>query len=124
MGGNAGTQTLTIAVRALATNDLSRTNMARMIGKETVVGLLNGIAFAVIVGIVTLIWFQQPLLAGVIAVAMVVNLIVAGLFGIGIPIILDRMKIDPALGSTVFLTTVTDVIGFFAFLGLAAAVLI
>ena len=124
MGGNAGTQTLTIAVRALATNDLSRTNMMRMIGKETMIGLLNGIAFAIIVGFVTLLWFQQPLLAGVIAAAMVVNLIVAGLFGIGIPVLLDRMNIDPALASTVFLTTITDDVGFFAFLGLAAAVLV
>jgi len=123
MGGNAGTQTLTIAVRALATNDLSRTNMMRMIGKETLVGLLNGIAFAVIVGAVTFFWFQHPLLAGVIATAMIVNLIVAGLFGIGIPLALDRVGIDPALASTVFLTTVTDVIGFFAFLGLAAVIL-
>jgi magnesium transporter len=124
MGGNAGTQTLTIAVRALATNDLSKTNMMRMIGKETMIGLLNGIAFAIIVGIVTLFWFQTTLLAGVIAAAMIVNLIVAGLFGIAIPIILNNMKIDPALASTVFLTTVTDVVGFFAFLGLAALVLV
>ncbi len=124
MGGNAGTQTLTIAVRALATNDLSKTNMMRMIGKETLIGMLNGIAFAVIVGVITLFWFQTPLLAGVIAAAMIVNLIVAGLFGIAIPIILNNMKIDPALASTVFLTTVTDVVGFFAFLGLAAIVLI
>jgi magnesium transporter len=120
MGGNAGTQTLTIAVRALATNDLSRTNMMRMIGKETLIGLLNGIAFAVIVAVVTYFWFGQLLLAGVIATAMIVNLIIAGLFGISIPIILNTINIDPALASSVFLTTVTDVVGFFAFLGLAA----
>jgi magnesium transporter len=124
MGGNAGTQTLTIAVRALATKDLSRTNMMRMIRKETLVGLLNGLAFAVIVALVTFVWFQEPLLAGVIAAAMVINMIVAGLFGICIPLILDKIGIDPALASTVFLTTFTDVIGFFAFLGLAAIFLI
>jgi magnesium transporter len=124
MGGNAGTQTLTIAVRALATRDLSRTNMSRMIGKETLVGLLNGFCFAVIVAVVTYIWFGDGLLAGVIAAAMIMNMIVAGLFGIGIPIVLDKINIDPALASSVFLTTVTDVVGFFAFLGLAAIFLI
>jgi magnesium transporter len=124
MGGNAGTQTLTIAVRALAARDISRTNMMRMIGKETLVGLLNGIAFAIIAAVITFAWFQDPLLAGVIATAMVLNLITAGLFGIGSPIVLDKMGIDPALASSVFLTTVTDVVGFFAFLGLAAIVLI
>lgn len=124
MGGNAGTQTLTIAVRALATRDLSRTNMARMIGKETLVGLLNGIAFAIIVFVITGLWFDDILLAGVIGTAMVINLIIAGLFGIGIPIVLDKIGVDPALASSVFLTTVTDVVGFFAFLGLAATVLI
>tara|TARA_B100001750_G_C15519052_1_gene609850 strand:+ start:2587 stop:4002 length:1416 start_codon:yes stop_codon:yes gene_type:complete len=121
MGGNAGTQTMTITVRALATRALSRTNMMRMIGKETLVGLLNGIAFAVIISVVTFFWFQQPLLASVIGIAMVINMITAGLFGIAIPIILDKIGIDPALASAVFLTTVTDVVGFFAFLGLAAA---
>lgn len=124
MGGNAGTQTLTIAVRALATKDLSRTNMMRMIGKETLVGLINGVAFAVIAAIITFFWFGQPLLAGVIGLAMVTNLLIAGLFGIGIPVVLDNIGIDPALASSVFLTTVTDVVGFFAFLGLAAMVLI
>lgn len=124
MGGNAGTQTLTVAVRALATRDLSRTNMMRMVGKETLVGVINGVAFAIIAAIVTLFWFGQPLLAGVIGIAMVINLITAGLFGIGIPVVLHQMGVDPALASSVFLTTVTDVVGFFAFLGLAAAVLI
>jgi magnesium transporter len=124
MGGNAGTQTLTIAVRALATKDLSRTNMVRMIGKETLVGLLNGLAFAVIAAAVTYLWFDDILLSSVIAIAMVMNLIVAGLFGILIPITLDRLSIDPALASSVFLTTITDIIGFLAFLGLAAIILI
>jgi magnesium transporter len=124
MGGNAGTQTLTIAVRALATKDLSRTNMMRMIGKETLVGLINGAAFAILAGVITFFWFGDPTLAGVIAFAMVLNLMIAGLFGIGIPVVLDSVGIDPALASSVFLTTVTDVVGFFAFLGLAAMVLV
>lgn len=121
MGGNAGTQTLTIAVRALATKELSRTNMMRMVGKETLVGLINGLAFAVITGVITLLWFGQPVLASIIAVAMVINLLTAGLFGIGIPVMLNAIKIDPALASSVFLTTITDIVGFFAFLGLAAS---
>lgn len=124
MGGNAGTQTLTVAVRALATRDISRVNMWRIIGKETLVGLLNGIAFAIIAGVVTWLWFAAPILGGVIAAAMVVNMIAAGLFGICIPIVLDKMNIDPALASSIFLTTVTDVVGFFAFLGLAAIFLV
>lgn len=124
MGGNAGTQTMTITVRALATRAISRTNMMRMVGKETLIGLLNGLAFAVIVAVVTYVWFGLPLLAWVIAVAMIINLITAGLFGIAIPIVLDKIGIDPALASAVFLTTVTDVVGFFAFLGLAAIVLL
>lgn len=124
MGGNAGTQTLTVAVRALATKELSRTNMWRMIGKETIVGFLNGVAFAIIAGILAWLWFGNPMLGGIIAMAMVVNLVAAGLFGICIPIILEKMNIDPALASSVFLTTVTDVIGFLAFLGLAAMFLI
>lgn len=124
MGGNAGTQTLTIVVRALATKNLSSTNMMRMVGKETLVGFLNGILFAVIGAAVAYFWFQDPVLAAVIGAAMIVNLIVAGLFGIGIPVVLDRLHIDPALASSVFLTTVTDVVGFFAFLGLAAIFLI
>jgi magnesium transporter len=124
MGGNAGTQTLTVAVRALATRDLSRTNMWRMIGKETLVGFLNGIAFAIISGLVTWLWFANPILGSVIAAAMIINMIAAGLFGICIPIALDKVGADPALASSVFLTTVTDVVGFFAFLGLAALFLV
>ena len=95
-----------------------------MIGKETLVGFFNGLGFAVLISAVTYLWFGQELLAIVIGAAMIVNMIVAGLFGIGIPVTLDRMGIDPALASSVFLTTVTDVVGFFAFLGLASAVLI
>lgn len=124
MGGNAGTQALTVAVRALATKELSSSNMMRVIGKETIVGTLNGIGFAIIMGVIAALWFDNNMLGIVIAAAMVINLIFAGLFGAGIPIVLDRMGTDPALASTVLLTTVTDVVGFFGFLGLASIFLI
>ena len=124
MGGNAGTQALTVAVRALATNELSETNSWRVIWKEILVGTLNGFAFAIITGLVTAFWFDAPLIGAVIAAAMLINLIIAGLFGAAIPIFLSRIGSDPAISSTVLLTTVTDVIGFFAFLGLAAIVLL
>ncbi len=124
MGGNAGTQTLTVAVRALATRQLSDSNAMRVIWKETIVGTLNGSAFAIITGIITAMWFANPMLGAVIATAMIINLICAGFFGAGIPIVLQKMGSDPAVSSTVFLTTVTDVVGFFAFLGLAALFLI
>ncbi len=124
MGGNAGTQALTVAVRALATRELSEINAFRVIWKETIVGILNGAAFAVIMGFIAALWFSNPMLGGVIAAAMIINLIAAGLFGAGIPIVLQRMGSDPAVSSTVFLTTVTDVVGFFAFLGLAAVFLL
>ncbi len=120
MGGNAGTQTMTVAVRALATRDLGRVNALRVITRETVVGLLNGLLFAGIIGAVAYFWFGSDILGVVIATAMVINLLVAGLSGILIPIALDSMDIDPAVASAVFVTTVTDVVGFFAFLGLAA----
>lgn len=123
MGGNAGTQTLTVTVRALATKDVSAANAARLVGKEGVVGLANGVVFALITGTVVLLWFGDVRLAAVIGGAMVVNMVVAGLAGILIPLGLDRLGIDPAIAATVFLTTVTDVVGFFIFLGLAAVVL-
>ena len=124
MGGNAGTQSLTVAVRALATKDLTGSNVWRVIRRECLVGLINGTIFAVVMGIVGVIWFGSPALGGVIAVAMVVNMVVAGFAGTGIPIVLERIGVDPALASGAFVTTVTDVVGFFAFLGLAAAVLL
>ncbi|MCP5367337.1 MAG: magnesium transporter [Hyphomicrobiales bacterium] len=124
MGGNAGTQTLTVAVRALATKELTSTNAMRVIGKEILVGTANGALFAVIAGVVAWLWFQSAGIGVVIALAMVVNLVVAGLAGSAIPVVLDKLKIDPAVASGVFLTTVTDVVGFFAFLGLAAWMLI
>jgi len=123
MGGNAGTQSLTVAVRAIATKDLTGSNVWRVIRREVLVGAVNGIAFAVLMGIVGVIWFGSPMLGAVIALAMVINLIVAGLAGTAIPVVLDRLRIDPALASGAFVTTVTDVVGFFAFLGLAAVLL-
>ena len=119
MGGNAGTQSLTVAVRAIATKDLTGSNVWRFIRREILVGAINGAVFAILMGIVGLIWFDSLVLAYVIAVAMVVNLVVAGLAGTGIPIVLEKLNIDPALASGAFVTTVTDVVGFFAFLGLA-----
>ncbi len=124
MGGNAGTQTLTVAVRALATRDLTAANMWRIIGREVLVGLSNGLIFAVIVAVVGVIWYGDPMLGVVLAVAMVVNLLVAGLAGILIPVTLEKVGADPALASGTFVTTVTDVVGFFVFLGLAGALLL
>ncbi len=124
MGGNAGTQALTVAVRSLSMKAVSRSNALRIIWKETIVGILNGVVFAIIMGIFTALWFTSPLLGSVIATAMIINLIIAGLFGAGIPIVLDHMGSDPAVSSTVILTTVTDIVGFFVFLGLAGLVLL
>ena len=119
MGGNAGTQTLTVAVRAMATRELTASNSIRIFGKEILVGAYNGVVFAVITGLVASLWFQDNFLGIVIALAMLFNLIIAGTFGAAIPMILSRYKIDPAIGATVILTTITDVIGFVVFLGLA-----
>lgn len=124
MGGNAGTQSLALAVRGLATRDLTSANLWRVVMREAGVGALNGLAFALVMSIVGYVWFDSVLLGGVIAGAMVVNLVVAGLAGILIPVALERFGADPALASGTFVTTVTDVVGFFAFLGLAAFVLI
>ncbi len=124
MGGNAGTQSLTVAVRAIATRDLTGANVWRVIRRECLVGLVNGAVFAVVMGIVGIAWFGSPALGYVIAAAMVINLVVAGFAGTVIPVALERAGIDPALASGAFVTTVTDVVGFFAFLGLAAAVLL
>ncbi len=124
MGGNAGTQSLALAVRGLATRDLTSANLWRVVMREAGVGALNGLAFALVMGVVGYVWFDSVLLGGVIAGAMVVNLVVAGLAGILIPVALERFGADPALASGTFVTTVTDVVGFLAFLGLAALVLI
>jgi len=119
MGGNAGTQTMTVAVRALATKDLDIYNSSRIIRREVLVGFANGVLFAVLIGVVAIIWFGSFGLGIVIAVAMVINMVCAALAGIVIPLVLDRLGADPATASSVFVTTVTDVVGFFAFLGFA-----
>jgi len=119
MGGNAGSQTMTVTVRALATKDLDIYNAGRIIRREIGVGFLNGAIFATLIGIVAGLWFDNPQLGGIIATAMVINMLVAALAGILIPLLLDRFGADPAVASAVFVTTITDVVGFFAFLGLA-----
>jgi magnesium transporter len=120
MGGNAGSQTMTVTVRALATKDLDIYNAWRIIRREMGVGSINGIIFAVLIGAVAGLWFQDPNIGAIIAAAMIINMFVAAVAGILIPLLLDRFGIDPAVASAVFVTTVTDVVGFFAFLGLAA----
>ncbi|GGD05980.1 magnesium transporter [Aquisalinus flavus] len=130
MGGNAGTQTLTVAVRNLATRELTAANALRIVGRETLVGLINGCAFAVLMGCISGVWYgtigggggaEAGLVLGlVLAAAMIINMIMAGLSGILIPLVLQRVGADPAVASAVFVTTVTDIVGFFAFLGLAA----
>ena len=124
MGGNAGTQSLTVAVRAIAAKDLTDANVWRVIRREVLVGLMNGLAFAVVMGAVGVLWFGSVQLGFVIAAAMVFNLVVAGLAGTAVPVLLEKVGVDPALASGAFVTTVTDVVGFFAFLGLASLVLI
>ena len=120
MGGNAGTQTMTVTVRALATKELNPANIVRVVMRETTVGLINGFAFALIMSLVVFAWFGTEQLGLVIGSAMIINMLAAALAGIFIPLALDRMGFDPAVASTVFVTTVTDVVGFFSFLGLAS----
>lgn len=124
MGGNAGTQSLTVAVRAIATRDLTGANVWRVIRKEALVGLINGLIFAVVMGVIGAFWFSMPALGLVVAAAMVINLVIAGLAGTMIPVVLEKLGVDPALASGAFVTTVTDIVGFFAFLGLAAVYLL
>ena len=124
MGGNAGTQSLTVAVRAIATKDLTTSNVWRVIRREVLVGLLNGIIFAVVLGMIGYFWFGSSTIGWVLAFAMVLNMVVAGLAGTVVPVCLEKIGIDPALASGAFVTTVTDVVGFFAFLGLAAWMLL
>jgi magnesium transporter len=119
MGGNAASQTMTVTVRALATKDLDIYNAWRIIRREMGVGSINGIVFAILIGMVAAVWFHDANLGGIIAAAMIINMFVAAVAGILIPLFLDRLRIDPAVASAVFVTTVTDVVGFFAFLGLA-----
>ena len=120
MGGNAGMQTLAVTIRALATKELTTGNLGKIIAKEFFIGILNGIIFAIITGIIVQIWFKEFNLSILIAISMTLNMIVAGLFGILIPVSLKKFNIDPALASSVFVTTITDVIGFLSFLGLGA----
>lgn len=124
MGGNAGTQTMTVAVRAMAMKELTPANAMRIVGKEIVVGGINGILFAILAGVITWVWFGSPVLGAIIGLAMIINLIAAAFSGVAIPLLLERTGVDPAIASAVILTTVTDVIGFVAFLGLAAVTLL
>ena len=120
MGGNAGMQTLAVTIRAIATKELSKTNFNRVVGKEFLIGILNGFIFAVITAVIVQLWFKQINLSLLIGVSMILNMIVAGLFGILVPVSLKKLNIDPALASSVFVTTITDVIGFLSFLGLGS----
>ncbi len=124
MGGNAGTQTLTVTVRALATRDLTSANALRIIGREMAVGLVNGLAFAVLVGGIGYFWFGNPMLGVVLGLAMIGNMFVAALAGILVPMGLEKLGADPALASGAFVTTMTDIVGFFTFLGLATLILL
>lgn len=124
MGGNAGTQSLTVVVRQLALGDISQGDAMRIIKKEVLISLGNGIVFAVIMGMIAALWFDINMLGVVIALSMVINLLMAGFFGATVPLFLKKMDVDPAIGSTVILTTVTDVVGFFSFLGLATVILL
>ena len=120
MGGNAGMQTLAVTVRSIATNELTKNNFSQNVLKEFFIGILNGVIFAAISAIVVQLWFQDPTLSLIISISMVLNMIVAGLFGILVPITLKNFNIDPAIASSVFVTTITDVIGFLSFLGIGA----
>src|SRR5256885_15263978 len=118
-GGNAATQTMTVAVRALATRELGSGNALRVVLREALVGLVNGVAFAIITGVAAVAWFKIPGLGIVIGLAMICNLLAAALGGILIPLTLYRLRRDPAVASSPFVTTVTDIVGFFSFLAIA-----
>ena len=120
MGGNAGMQTLAVTIRAIATKELSSSNFGKVVTKEFVIGVLNGIIFALITGVIVQLWFKELNLSILIGVSMVLNMMVAGLFGILVPVSLKKLNIDPAIASSVFVTTITDVIGFLSFLGIGA----
>ena len=123
MGGNAGTQSLTVVVRQLALGDIAKNDAWRTIKKEVILSLANGLIFAVVIGVIAAIWFDKGMLGIVIALSMIINLLSAGFFGSMVPLVLKRLEVDPAIGSTVILTTVTDIVGFFSFLGLATLIL-
>ena len=120
MGGNAGMQTLAVTIRAIATKELSSGNFNKIVVKEFLIGILNGIIFAIITAVIVQFWFQETKLSLLIGISMVLNMIVAGLFGILVPVSLKKANIDPALASSVFVTTITDVIGFLSFLGIGS----
>ena len=120
MGGNAGMQTLAVTIRAIATKELSSSNFNKVVGKEFLIGILNGIIFAIITSVIVHLWFKEFNLSILIGISMVLNMIVAGLFGILVPVSLKKLNIDPALASSVFVTTITDVIGFLSFLGIGS----
>ena len=120
MGGNAGMQTLAVTIRAIASKEISSSNINSIITKEFIIGVLNGIIFAFITGAIVHLWFKDMNLTILISVAMILNMMVAGLFGILVPITLKKFNIDPAIASSVFVTTITDVVGFLSFLGLGA----
>ena len=124
MGGNAGTQTLTVTVRQMALGDIEGEDAKETIIKEVLISLANGAIFALVIGVIAYFWFNIPLLGVVIAISMIINLLSAGFFGSVIPLVLQKAGVDPAIGSTVLLTTVTDVVGFFSFLGLATLILL
>jgi len=124
MGGTASVQTLTVAVRAIAMRELTPANALRTIGKEIVVGMVNGLLFAVIIGGVAWGWFGNPALGGVIALAIVINFLVAGLAGSALPVYLQRFGFDPAVASSALLTSITDVLGFYVFLALGTWLLL
>ena len=120
MGGNAGMQTLAVTIRTIATNELTKNNFSQNLLKEFLIGVLNGVLFAIISAAIVQFWFNDTTLSLIISISMILNMIVAGLFGILIPVSLKKMNIDPALSSSVFVTTITDVIGFLSFLGIGA----
>lgn len=124
MGGNTGTQALTVTVRRLALGEIEFKDKKRVLFREVAIALVNGMIFATLMGIVAYFWFHIPLLGFVIAASMIINLTLAGFFGTVIPLTLKKLGIDPAVGSSVVLTTFTDIIGFFSFLGLATWILL
>ena len=124
MGGTASVQALTVVVRAIAMKELTAENAFRTIRKEVAVGLFNGIIFAILIGTVAWGWFGSPALGGVIALAIIINFLAAGLSGSALPVILNHLGFDPAIASSAFLTSITDVLGFYVFLGLATLLLL
>jgi len=124
MGGIAGTQTLTLVVRGMALGQVSRSNRGWLFNKEIIVGLLNGIGWALVIAVIAVLWFNDLNIGYVIAAATIINLCVAAFSGVAIPLIMNKLNIDPAIAGSVILTTVTDIVGLFAFLGLATIFLL